>query len=116
MLAGLGSPHLWFLLLLCLLQFGALSGDQVEIGLPVSTCLVSWSARVVTMGFPGGSGGKESICNAGDPGSISGSGRSPGEGNGYPLQCFCLENPSTEEPGGLQVDKPERLTLSLSGL
>ena len=36
--------------------------------------------------FPGGSAGKESPCNAGDPGSIPGSGRSPGEGIGYPLQ------------------------------
>ena len=36
-------------------------------------------------GFPGGSEGKESACNAGDLGSISGSGSSPGEGNGYPL-------------------------------
>ena len=45
------------------------------------------------MGFPGGSGSKESACNAGDPDSTSGSGRSPGEGNGYPLQYSCLENP-----------------------
>ena len=37
--------------------------------------------------------GKESACNAGDLGSISGLGRSPGEGNGNPLQCSCLENP-----------------------
>ena len=37
--------------------------------------------------------GKESACNAGDPGPIPGSGRSPGEGNGYPLQYSCLENP-----------------------
>ena len=37
-------------------------------------------------GFPGSSAGKESTCNAGDPGSIPGSGRSPGEGIGYPLQ------------------------------
>ena len=36
---------------------------------------------------------KKSACNAGDPGLITGSGRSPGEGNGYPLQYFCLENP-----------------------
>ena len=43
-------------------------------------------------GFSGGSDSKESACNAGDPGSISGLGRSPGEGNGYPLQYFCLEN------------------------
>ena len=40
------------------------------------------------MGFPGSSAGKESACNAGDPGSIPGSGRSPGEGIGYPLQYF----------------------------
>ena len=44
-------------------------------------------------GFPGGSDGKVSAGNAGDPGSISGSGRSPGEGNGNPLQHSCLENP-----------------------
>ena len=37
--------------------------------------------------------GKESACNAGDPGSIPGLGRSPGEGNGNPLQNSCLENP-----------------------
>ena len=40
-----------------------------------------------------GSDGKESACNAGDMGSIPGSGRSPGEGNGNPLQYSCLENP-----------------------
>ena len=42
--------------------------------------------------FPGDSDGKESAGNAGDRGSIPGSGRSPGEGNGYPLQYSCLEN------------------------
>ena len=42
--------------------------------------------------FPGVSDGKESACNSGDLGSIPGSGRSPGEGNGYPLQYSCLEN------------------------
>ena len=41
----------------------------------------------------GGSDGKASVYNAGDPGSIPGSGRSPGEGNGNPLQYYCLENP-----------------------
>ena len=45
------------------------------------------------MGFPGGSEVKASACNAGDLGSIPGSGRSPGEGNGKPLQYSCLENP-----------------------
>ena len=43
-------------------------------------------------GFPGGSDGKKSACNAGDPDLVSGSGRSPQEGNGYPLYYFCLEN------------------------
>ena len=42
--------------------------------------------------FPGGSDGKESACNAGDPGSLPGSERSPGEGNGSPLQYSCLKN------------------------
>jgi len=44
-------------------------------------------------GFPGGSNGKESACNANDLGSILGSGRSPGEGNGKPLQYSCLGKP-----------------------
>ena len=44
------------------------------------------------MGFPGGSNSKQSACNAGDLGSIPGLGKSPGEGNGYPLQYSCLEN------------------------
>ena len=45
-------------------------------------------------GFPGGSGGKESACNAGNWGSIPGSGRSPGEGHGSPLQYSYMENPT----------------------
>ena len=47
--------------------------------------------------FPGGSDSKASAYNAGDPGSIPGSGRSPGEGNGNPLQYSCLENPMDRE-------------------
>ena len=45
-------------------------------------------------GFPGGSDSKESTCSAGDLGSIPGSGRSLGKGNGNPLQYYCLENPT----------------------
>ena len=45
------------------------------------------------LGFPGGSEVKASASNAGDPGSIPGLGRYPGEGNGNPLQYSCLENP-----------------------
>ena len=49
------------------------------------------------MGFPGGAEVKASASNAGDPGSIPGSGRSPGEGNGNPVQYSCLENPMDGE-------------------
>ena len=48
--------------------------------------------------FLGGSDGKESTCNVGDPGLLPGSGRSLGGGNGYPLQCSCLENPVDRRP------------------
>ena len=44
------------------------------------------------MGLPWWFRGKETVCNAGDLGLIPGSGRSPGGGHGYPLQCSCLEN------------------------
>ena len=47
----------------------------------------------VRWGFPGDSDGKESARNVGDQGSVLGLGRSPGEGNGCPLQYSCLENP-----------------------
>ena len=47
---------------------------------------------ITIMGFPGSSDGKASAYNTGDLGSIPGSGRSPGEGNGNPLQHTCLEN------------------------
>ena len=48
-------------------------------------------------GFPGGSDSKESACNAGVSGSIPGSGRSPGGGNGNPVQDSCLENSTDRE-------------------
>ena len=53
----------------------------------------SSDARYPALSFPGGSEIKASACNAGDLGLTPGSGRSPGEGNGYPLQYSCLENP-----------------------
>ena len=73
------------------------------------------------MGFPGGSEVKASASNAGDPGLIPGLGRSPGEGNGNPLQYSCLENPIDGEShgrrslvgyspwGSKESDKTERL-------
>ena len=51
-----------------------------------------WKIIVLYTQFPGGSDGKASACNAGDPGSILESRRSLGEGNGNPLQYSCLEN------------------------
>ena len=50
------------------------------------------SPSLTRMGFSGGSDSKESACNAGDPGSVPRWERSPGKGNSYPLQYFCLEN------------------------
>ena len=68
---------------------------------PVSLCLLVGALNPLTFKviidmYPGGSDGKESACNAGatgDTGLIPGSGRSPGEGNGNPLQYSCLKNP-----------------------
>ena len=71
------------------------------------------------MGFPHASDGKESTCNAGDPGSIPELGRYPGEQNGYPLQYSCLENPVDRGAwqaavlgGNKESDMTEQLTLS----
>ena len=55
--------------------------------------VLKWDGLQGVRGFPGGSDGKESACNVGDPGSVPGSGRSPEEGNGYPIQFSCLKNP-----------------------
>ena len=65
--------------------------------------------RDVAMGFPDSSVGKESACNAEDVGLIPESERSPGEGNGNPLQHSCLENPWTEEPDRLQSMGSQRV-------
>ena len=61
------------------------------------------------MGFPGGSEVKASAWNAGYPGSIPGSGRSPGEGNGNPLQYLSWRIPWRKEPGGLQSMGSQRV-------
>ena len=71
------------------------------------------------MGFPNHSAGKKSTCNAGNPGSFPGSGRSPGEGNGYPLQNRGPENSMDRGAwqvtvhGVTELDTTEQLTLSL---
>ena len=71
------------------------------------------------LGLLGGSDSKESACNARDPGLILRSGRSPGEGNGYPLQYSCLENSMdrgawlTTVHGVAESNTTEQITLSL---
>ena len=59
--------------------------------------------------FPDGSDGKDSACSAGDLSSTLGSGRPPGEGNGYPFHYSCIEIPWTQEPGGLQSMGSQRV-------
>ena len=54
--------------------------------------------QILLKGFPVDSGGIGSACNAGEAGSIPGLGRSPGEGNGYPLKYACLEKSMDREP------------------
>ena len=61
------------------------------------------------MGFPGDSDVKEPTYNTGDPSSIPGLGRSPGEVNGYPLQNLAWRIPWTEEPGRLQSMGSQRV-------
>ena len=72
-------------------------------------------------GFPGGSAGKKSAGNKGDLGLIPGSGRSPGEGNGNPLQYSCLENSMDKRSlagyspwGRKELDMTEQISLSLT--
>ena len=69
-------------------QFEQLSVNAKSLSKRENLLLVS----IFLKGFPGGSDRKESACNEGDPGLIPGSGRSPGEGNGNPVQYSCLEN------------------------
>ena len=93
-------------------KFGSVTWvEQVHVG-QIGSCVLGAQGssptpsgsvwKLIFKGFPGGSDGNESACNAGDMCSIPGLGRSPGEGIGNPSQCPCLENPWTEEPGGLQ--------------
>ena len=77
------------------------------------------SAKLLTRskakpGFHGGSDGKESACNVGDLGSIPGLERSPGEGNGNPLQYSCLENPMDREARWATVDGVAKSQTRLS--
>ena len=76
----------------------------------VMSLLFNMLSRLVHS-FPGGSEGKVSACNAGDPGSIPGLGRSPGEGNANPLQYLAWEIAWTVQAGGLYSHKRVRCDL-----
>ena len=79
---------------LCKKGFNYSPDQKQKTGIDKALIRVSFSS---IQGFPGGSEGKASACNAGDLGWIPRSGRSPGEGNGNPLQYSCLENPIDRE-------------------
>ena len=66
------------------------------------------------VGFPHSSVSKEPACSAGDPGSIPGWGRSPGEGNGNPFQYSCLENPMDRGAWGATVHGVSRVGHNLA--
>ena len=71
------------------------------------------SRWLIGKGLPWSADGKESACDVGDPGSIPQSGRSPGEGNGNPLRCSCLENP---RDGGAQWATVPGVTVGYDGV
>ena len=104
-----------FFLIILFLVF--LSTSQQPLILPWSSGWFHSSWYTHPSPHPGGSVGKESTCNAGDPSLIPGSGRSPGEGSGSPLQFPCLENSMDRGTDGpwdcKESDTTEQLTLSL---
>ena len=67
-------------------------------------CKHDFAPPTILLGFPGDSDGKESACGEGHLSLIPGLGRSPGEGNGNPLQCSCLKNPMDRGPWQATVD------------
>ena len=96
------------------LHHGALLDSALSTPSPRSSA----AAPSALPAFPAGSDSKESACSAEDPGSIPGSGRSPGEGNDYPLQYSCLKNSHGQRSlvgyspwGCKKSDTTERLTL-----
>ena len=74
-------------------EFSPLNFWSKKVNMWRKMCLIIKQPNISLTSFPGGSDGKESACDTGDVGLIPGWGRSPGEGNGNPLQYSCLENP-----------------------
>ena len=96
------------------IMYASLFGKHKEHALVIFVCIHYKIHRPKGKGYPGGSDSNESACNEGDSGSSPGSGRSPGEGNGNPLQSSCLGNCMGREAWGCkESDTTERLTLRL---
>ena len=89
---------------------GTVYGD----GLCCFTVRTSMQVHGTLEGFPGSSALKDPAATTGDPGSIPGSGRSPGGGHGSPLQCSGLGSPMPEEPGGVQSLGSQRVRHDLA--
>ena len=116
-----GQVSLWFALGYSFIEHN----EQILSGwcLPDSLHLIFVHCVWCLLGFLGGSDGKESICNMEDLGSVPGLGRSPGEGNGYPLQYSGLENSHGQRSlagyspwGHKELDTTEWLSLAHSSL
>ena len=84
------------------MSLGNLGGGSTFKQLQITYMMYSYIPTPVFLGFPGGSAGKEFICNAGDLGSIPGLARSPVEGKGYPLHYSVLEK-SMESMGSQKI-------------
>ena len=111
------SPHFGTLGMIIQSAWLPTDGSSPDLSLIVCFfCLQSHDSRCqlqigtchLPLGFPGSSDGKESACNAGDLGSIPGSGRSPEEGNGIRSSILAWRIPWTEEPGGFQSRGSQR--------
>ena len=84
--------------------------DRTQVSCIAGRCFNCWATREAPCTYyPGGSDGKESACNAEDPGWIPGLGRSPVGGDGNPLQYSCLENSMEKELGRLQSMGSQRV-------
>ena len=115
----LATDIFWQSLLLAFQQQVVKNPPEVqEIQVPFLGWKIPWERDKlpipVLLGFPCDSAGKESTCNAGDLCLVPGPGRSPGEGKGYPLQYFGLENSMEKSMGSKESDTTEWSSLSIS--
>ena len=109
------ANFLWVLFFSLLVRTKLVTYEICDIFKTVQSSANSWHSLLRAY-IPCGSDGKESACNAGDPGSTPGSGRSPGEGSGNGLQFSCLENSMNREALQAAVDEVAKSQTWLSNL